>query len=139
MREIIFRGKRTDNGEWVKGNLEHDRDLGTTYIFGFTYYADAAGLQRESFSAQVLLETVGQYTGVRDKSGKKIFEGDIITRKWPAGVGMYYVKYDTECMSFVGQMVDPHRFTTLDRGGFEVIGNIYDNKNLLEGGIYCGI
>ena len=76
MREILFRGKRKDNGEWVKGDLRQDKDLGKSYISGWNYYTDCAGAEREPFEHEVIPETVGQYTGVTDIFGDKGFEGD---------------------------------------------------------------
>lgn len=132
MREILFRGKRKDNGEWVYGNYAvTDNNEKQHFIF-----------QNKAFEFEVVPETVGQYTGITDDNGKKIFEGDIlgVTNDDPDYdyITKVYLDCDTLCVDVQGQDYD---YTSI---GFaieiwddecdqvEIIGNIYDNPELLE-------
>ena len=117
MREILFRGKRLDNGEWVYGSflqVEHVDGSFTTAIF---QKKDAGG------DAEVSPATVGQYTGLTDKNGKHIFEGDIVK----VDEKHYEVKFVLG-QFFIGINM-PIAYKRFD---CEIIGNIHDNPELLD-------
>lgn len=130
MREILFRGKRIDKDEWAEGSLLHDTEQNESYIA--ECFEDKAAYIR-----QVIPETVGQYTGMTDKNGKMIFEGDIVR---------YYQGYDYYSVMMVAWWKNGARFviafsdklysaTSLISAHFycEVIGNIHDNPELIGG------
>ena len=133
MREILFRGKRLDNGEWVYGAyqppVEWDGRKWDVSIASVTEYGWLEDIL-------VIPETVGQFTGLTDRNGKRIFEGDIIKRFWLGAEIIYCVQYDGENAHFIGKALNKSGFTTFDNDGemFEVIGNIHDNPELLKGG-----
>lgn len=125
MRDINFRGKRTDNGEWVYGYVCCYGWTGEEKTYIVPNYASAL------YSIEVNPETVGQCIDLKDRNGINIFEGDIVKRVCFGKMSIYQIVYDNDLTSFIGQA--GVRFTTFDYGSteFEVIGNIYDNK--LEG------
>ena len=131
MREILFRGKRVYNGEWVEGYAFDDDLIESNKMF-IGYIVIENGMATGQNFYEVIPETVGQYTGLTDKNGKKIFEGDIILYGFIPCV----VKYDIENARFM-----LYEKGVYLRNGFnidtmklkEVIGNIHDNPELLGG------
>ena len=133
MREILFRGKRADNGEWVEGAY-------MPYYYSFRFGKEAAistndDVLQKTYRYPVDPTTVGQYTGLTDKKGKKIFEGDIVKNKFNIPNKHYVIKYDSLLGAFIGEDGSTMHFTTFDGDSelFEVIGNIHDNPELLKG------
>jgi uncharacterized phage protein (TIGR01671 family) len=149
MREIKFRGKRIDNGQWVYG-----------------YYLVAAGMPFISVFGKrepipVIPDTVGQYTGLKDKKGKEIYEGDIIELERSGYIWRFvitfenekyygvfrdtiYRNFETDTVSDCGEatykMVEVnvkrgtelYDFVYVEGADYTVIGNIHDNPELLE-------
>lgn len=127
MREILFRGKRTDNGEWVEGYLYITQN-GEYEISNYCKYYDW-----ERYTYIVIPETVGQYTGLLDKNGKKIFEGDIIQSLETKETAV--VQWFPEHSAFMVWCKSSNEVGFLyecTKSNIEVIGNIYDNPELLE-------
>ena len=132
-KEILFRGKRVDNNEWVFGDLIASKNKYYIHPQGNSFQVDGV-LSRLIVLHEVKSETVGQYTGLTDKNGNKIFEGDIV-----------------KCLSLENGYVNKEVYYAEDRARFvlgslgsdydfeeyinvEVIGNIYDNPELLHNG-----
>ena len=129
MREILFRGKQIDNGEWIEGYFE--KYNGCAYINLQTERLNSGGYPIREF-VEVIPETVGQYTGLTDKNGKTFFEGDICKHRSNYS-GEYIISVvtytDGEFLAMVG---NNSGFCLSDK--LEVIGNIHDNPELLKGG-----
>lgn len=148
MREILFRGKRQDNGEWIEGCLIRVYERICRAVYQPREYAIQSA---EDWIAPryVVAKTVGQYTGLKDKNDKRIFEGDIVELedrycdiKWRAVIefgnpnGNYSWGWQLNPIGKVDINTDILCWVEMeDTGAFcEVIGTIYDNPELLEVG-----
>ncbi len=143
MHEILFRGKRTDNGKWVYGDLYHRKICGV--ISPTIHNMDYTG-------GSVIPATIGQYTGLKDKNGTKIFEGDIIeyTRYnlktgydrnemdikevgcifWNDSKHAFYYRAKLDCGAVSGLLIfDDDRCDGFD---IKIIGNEYDDPELIK-------
>ena len=135
MREILFRGK-TAGGEWVYGDL---LNVGVDYDYAIRTYGGREHGQVNAVNGK----TVGQYTGLTDKNGKKIFEGDIVEghchSQWSHRLQRCVVEYDRD--TFVarhyveqGGVMRYYSYKVLFSKDVVVIGNIHDNPELMKGG-----
>lgn len=137
MREILFRGKRIDNGEWIYGFYFYDSFYNKAYITIGNYCMTASTIisnQRIMNALEVDPNTVGQYTGLTDKNGTKIFEGDIVKYGDTVHNVVFEQRNGTAYFGLVYSTLETLSFGYYqDLKQIEVIGNIYDNPELLEG------
>lgn len=131
MREILFRGKRVNGGEWIEGYYctIHDsynrKDKSAIFPCGDTCLNGDGAVEDYCF---VNPETVGQFIGETDKTGRNVFEGDIVQFK---GV-LYAIRYIEKYLRFAA--VKPNTvFCAFNFSQAEIVGNIYDNPELLGG------
>ena len=156
MREILFRGKRTDNGKWEEGYIyEHEPPLQclvpenyvpdpSQWFIVKTGFADW-NMPRQVEFIEVEQDTICQYTGRTDKNGKRVFEGDILQlfTIWADGTvepdeALAIVQFWENDQCYVLTTLDGHHCDDFENYGkpeyYEVIGNIHDNPELMDGG-----
>lgn len=132
MREILFKAKRIDNGEWVEGYYVKECDLlGKShlilYVDNYVRWACVG----------IYPETLCQFTGLCDKNGNKIWENDILMahldESYPEDVTYETVEWGVAgWVTHEANSVDRQYLDEFDTEHFEVIGNIFDNSELLQ-------
>lgn len=142
MREVIFRGKPKNETEYEVLRELFEDDCKNGFVYGSLvvncnkYYICVEAIQVRSginnyitTMIEVIPETVGEYTGLRDKNGKRIFEGDVVLLK--SGEEPYLVAFDECCFQVYSYGVQYVMDNFCDHN-IEVIGNVHDNPELME-------
>lgn len=135
MRTIKFRGKTRVNGKWYYGSLVYSDEINTAI-----YFQIGSGLVKIMDWVYVNKETVGQFSGLYDCNGKEIYEGDIL--KWEKDGLLYVIKFwhgmfyasVEECNEGILGGFPLHSLTEHEDRECEIVGNIFDNPELLKGG-----
>ena len=131
MREILFKAKRKDNGEWVEGllafmskiNLLAEEEIETENVLAIQNFMAS--------SVEIDESTICQYTGLTDKNGNKIWENDVVS----FCDDIYKIVWDEDDARFALEDESViESFNNIEGKWCEVIGNIFDNPELLEGG-----
>ena len=140
MRDIEFRGQRTDNKEWVYGYLSMHTIK--EYNEGLKHYPHISFIDKELgfyVGVNVIPETVGQYTGLTDKNGTRIFEGDILRYNNEENVEVKY--QPSEFVLIFKSQIYPQCGLLTDNNidKIEAISNIHGNPELLKGGSEDGV
>lgn len=133
-RTIKFRGKRLDNGEWVYGDLEYNRAKNIARIH--TYDEDGEYLIQHSVDPA----TVGQFTGLLDKNGKEIYEGDILLLNTTGLREHCIVEWNSEKAGWCISLKVAGKWTLgvralgawMNEADFRIQGNRFDNPELLN-------
>lgn len=143
-RDILFRAKRLDNGEWVEGYVVN---------YGFTgqeKWHIVASYASDLYAFEIDVKTICQYTGLTDKNGRKIWEGDVV--KLTRNIGYNGVKgmlFEIYFNTYLCHFALTKSYTSYPRNGqhdymtlsgrkakdMEVMGNIFDNPELIGGGL----
>ena len=130
MREILFRGKRLDNGDWVYGYYVHIGPVSCQRAYIIPEYASSL------YVNEVDPSTVGQYTSLKDKNGKRIFEGDVAKVLQGKDKDIAYVGFENGAFMMYPKTGNIYERTLREDWyndwDVEVIGNITDDPELLE-------
>ena len=126
MREIKFRGKQLGSGNWVYGYVYCGDKFGCSTDINNA--VEVSILNNDYDEYEIVKETLGQFTGLKDINGKEIYEGDIVNY---FASGTSTIEYIAGGFRVVNRKYG-HDFMGDTKGSIEVIGNINDNKELLD-------
>lgn len=140
MREILFRGKRIDNGEWVDGYLLDDGMVEVEHYFvGRIVVEPYKGTACDDWTingidfCEIDPETICQYTGLKDKNGNRIWENDIVSGYFNHKKITGFIKYGSNAVYYIEREGSYGIHLDNSEDWLEVIGNIFDNPELLKG------
>ena len=128
MREILFRAKRIDNGEWVEGNYVKAELI---HEDGYEHYIIET--MRRGKTYEIDPETLCQYTGLKDKNGNRISENDIVSGYFNHKKITGFIKYGSNAVYYIEREGSYGIHLDNSEDWLEVIGNIFDNPELLKG------
>ena len=142
MREILFRGKRLQGGDWVEGYFfksdinKRERESGKATLIFTPDCNTFITVPECNNSFMVVSDTVGQYTGLKDKNGKRIFDGDVAKVLQGKDKDISYVGFENGAFMLYPKTGNIYERTLWEYWyndwDVEVIGNIHDNPELLE-------
>lgn len=138
MKTIKFRAK-SEQGEWIIGHYVGKPSMDEVCILPFQNVNYHIGYINDSECYYCLADTIGQFTGLYDKDGKEIYEGDILC--WSVNNSLYEVTFEfgmfytsvEECDEIMLGGFPLHRLTVSEDGESVIVGNIHDNPELLKG------
>lgn len=140
MREILFRAKRIDNGEWQEGYLFDDGMVETKHYFvGWICVEPYKGTACDTWTitgidfCEIDPETICQYTGLKDKNGNRIWENDIVSGYFNHKKITGFIKYGSNAVYYIEREGSYGIHLDNSEDWLEVIGNIFDNPELLKG------
>lgn len=122
MREILFRAKRIDNGEWVEGLPQK--------MWGEWHIINS---DDENTAYPIVPKTVSQYTGLKDKNGNRIWENDIVSGYFNHKKITGFIKYGSNAVYYIEREGSYGIHLDNSEDWLEVIGNIFDNPELMKG------
>ena len=145
-REILFRGKRADNGEWMEGYYAIIGKRKVIIAYPEMFYDENGKEVYANEIKDVDFETICRYTGLTDRNGRKIFEGDIVNCREKRGAAFWRckvqwnetrVRFDviTVDCAFPMCLDGCGRDIPIEGSDYEVVGNIFDNPELMEGAV----
>lgn len=138
MREILFRAKRIDNGEWVEGYYGikgKGTDIENHYIMVPTFQSSVGNYDYMCYFTDVHIdpETICQYTGLKDKKGNRIWENDIVSGYFNHKKITGFIKYGSNAVYYIEREGSYGIHLDNSEDWLEVIGNIFDNPELMKG------
>jgi uncharacterized phage protein (TIGR01671 family) len=138
-----YRGQRVDTKDWAEGYYTEDPDLGLCYIQGWEYWSSPEGLQRAPYIFEVIPETVGQYTGLKDKNGKEAWHKDVLKDKYKESENFGVIEQELDsCNLYIAwnfkrkydgkEYWDTNELPLWRVKEYVIVGNCFDNPELLQ-------